>query len=177
MRSALWERTPTSLDQPDPQDKLTRHPNFKTNCWAMTSCIPIYLAYCRHIQALPKNLPIHLHRHQPTWLRVVMVSCGSVGDIIAVGILIKGLIKCVDNSRGASSEFQAVNRELRSLEYALVEVQYLFLPRPREDTKRADILKSTVLIIAAGVEKYVLNYGIESTDNRTVYDLEALAAF
>ena len=53
------------------------------------------------------------------------VSFGSVGDIIAVGLLIKDLVKCLDDSRGSSSEFQSVIRELHSLDRALLEVGLL----------------------------------------------------
>ena len=53
------------------------------------------------------------------------VTFGSVGDIISVCLVIKDLIKVLDDSRGSSSEYQAVIRELWSLDRALLEVELL----------------------------------------------------
>ena len=53
------------------------------------------------------------------------ITFGSVGDIISVSLLIKDLVKCLDESRGSSAEYQAVIRELWSLDYALLEVELL----------------------------------------------------
>ena len=49
----------------------------------------------------------------------------GVGDIIAVSILIKNLVKCLDESRGSPAEYQAVTRELWSLDRVLLEVESL----------------------------------------------------
>ena len=53
------------------------------------------------------------------------ISFGSVGDIICVSLLIKDLVKCLDESRGSSTEYQAVIRELWSLDRALLQVELL----------------------------------------------------
>lgn len=53
------------------------------------------------------------------------ITCGSVGDIISVSLLIKDLVKCLDESRGSSAEYQTVVRELWSLDRALLEVELL----------------------------------------------------
>ena len=53
------------------------------------------------------------------------ITFGSVGDIISVSLLIKDLVKCLDGSRGSSAEYQAVIRELWSLDQALLEVELL----------------------------------------------------
>ena len=53
------------------------------------------------------------------------ITFGSVGDIISVSLLIKDLVKCLDKSRGSSAEYQAVIRELWSLDRALLEVELL----------------------------------------------------
>lgn len=53
------------------------------------------------------------------------VTFGSVGDIISVSLLIKDFVKCLDESRGSSAEYQAVTRELWSLDHALLEVESL----------------------------------------------------
>lgn len=49
----------------------------------------------------------------------------SAGDVIAVCILFKDLIKALDDVQGASSEYQQVSRELWSLDRALLEVEML----------------------------------------------------
>lgn len=53
------------------------------------------------------------------------ITIGSVGDIISVSLLVKELVKCLDESRGSSTEYQAVIRELWSLDHALLEVELL----------------------------------------------------
>ena len=53
------------------------------------------------------------------------ITFGSVGDIISISLLIKDLIKCLDESRGSSAEYQAIIRELWSLDQALLEVELL----------------------------------------------------
>ena len=54
------------------------------------------------------------------------ITFGSVGDIITLSLLIKDLAKSFDDSRGASAEYQAINRELTSLEHALSQVEEVF---------------------------------------------------
>jgi len=46
----------------------------------------------------------------------------SVGDCIAVCLLIKDTIKALDSAHGSASEYQAVIRELWALDRALLEV-------------------------------------------------------
>lgn len=53
------------------------------------------------------------------------ITCGSVGDIISVSYLIRDLVKCFNESRGSSAEYQAVTRELWSLDHTLLEVKRL----------------------------------------------------
>ena len=60
----------------------------------------------------------------------------GVGDIIAVSILIKNLVKCLDESRGSPAEYQALTRELWSLDRALLEVELLL-----RDCKQSKELK------------------------------------
>ena len=54
------------------------------------------------------------------------ITFGSVGDIIALSLLIKNLAKSLDDSRGASAEYQTLTRELSSLEHALSRVEEVF---------------------------------------------------
>lgn len=53
------------------------------------------------------------------------ITFGSVGDIVSISLLIKDLVKCLDESRGSSAEYQAVIRELWSLDQALLEAEIL----------------------------------------------------
>lgn len=53
------------------------------------------------------------------------ITCGSVGDIISLSLLIKDLVKSLDKSRGSSAEYEAVIHELWSLDHALIEVEML----------------------------------------------------
>ena len=56
----------------------------------------------------------------------VSVTFGSVGDIISVCIIIKDLVKALDDSRGSSAEYQEVIRELSALDRVLLEVELLW---------------------------------------------------
>lgn len=69
------------------------------------------------------------------------VTFGSVGDIISVSLLIKNLVKCLDESRGSSAEYQAVIRELGSLDDALLGVA-LLLPSCEQFEELGDLCNS-----------------------------------
>lgn len=69
------------------------------------------------------------------------VTFGSVGDIISVSLLIKDLVKCLDESRGSSAEYQAVIRELSSLDHALLEVE-LLLRSCEQSVEMSDLSKT-----------------------------------
>lgn len=69
------------------------------------------------------------------------ITFGSVGDIISISLLIKDLVKSLDEIRGSSAEFQAVIRELWSLDHALIEVVVLF--RSCEQTAQLNALSAT----------------------------------
>lgn len=70
------------------------------------------------------------------------ITFGSVGDIITLSILIKDLVKSLDDSRGSSAEYQAIVRELWSLDHALLEVEVLF--RSYEQNAQLTALRVTV---------------------------------
>ncbi len=53
------------------------------------------------------------------------ITFGSVGDIISVCLLVKDVVDALDQSRGSSAEYQALTRELGSLERALLQVDLL----------------------------------------------------
>ena len=69
------------------------------------------------------------------------ITFGSVGDIISLSLLIKDLVKCLDESRGSSKEYQAVIRELWSLDHALLEVE-LLLRSCTQTVELSDLCKS-----------------------------------
>lgn len=54
------------------------------------------------------------------------VTFGLIGDIISLCLLVKDVVKALDDSRGSSSEYQEVIRELRALERVLLEVELLW---------------------------------------------------
>lgn len=83
-------------------------------------------------------------------------TCGSVGDVISLSILIKDLVKSLDNSRGSSAEYQAVIRELWSLDHALLEVEVLF--RSCEQTIQLNALSATANECAEQCRKCITKF-------------------
>lgn len=53
------------------------------------------------------------------------ITFGSVGDIIAIALIVKDLIEALEKSRGASAEYKALIRDLRLLEDILSKVEVL----------------------------------------------------
>lgn len=53
------------------------------------------------------------------------VTFGSVGDIIAVALLVKDLVEALDQSRGSQVEYRQLVQELRLLEDVLRKVDHL----------------------------------------------------
>jgi hypothetical protein len=64
------------------------------------------------------------------------ITFGSVGDIISVCLLVKDVVEALDQNRGSPAEYQALVRELGSLERALLEVDLL----SRSHSQSADII-------------------------------------
>src|SRR4051812_17491179 len=50
------------------------------------------------------------------------ITCGAVGDIISVCLLVKDLVDLLDNSRGSPGEFRSLTRELNNLDRSLLLV-------------------------------------------------------
>lgn len=69
------------------------------------------------------------------------VTFGSFGDIITLCIIIKDLVKALDDSRGSSAEYQEVIRELWALDRVLLEVELLW--RTCEDSVELNALRET----------------------------------
>jgi hypothetical protein len=53
------------------------------------------------------------------------ITCGSVGDIIAICVLVKDCVEALSDANGSVSQYEAVIRELQMLEKALLEVGLL----------------------------------------------------
>jgi hypothetical protein len=51
------------------------------------------------------------------------VTFGSVGDIIAVCLLVKDLVEALDQARGSKAEYQSAIRELWILDRTLLEIE------------------------------------------------------
>lgn len=81
------------------------------------------------------------------------VTFGAVGDIISLSLLVKELVKCLDDSRGSSADYQAVIRELWSLDRALLEVELLC--RSREHTPQLNALSVTTNECAKNCRKSI----------------------
>ena len=77
----------------------------------------------------------------------------SVGDVIAVSILIKGVIKALDYSRGSATEYQEAIRELWTLDKALLEVEHL--SRTCERTIEVNALSYTARNAAEQCRVYI----------------------
>ncbi|KAM0800303.1 hypothetical protein BDR22DRAFT_258396 [Usnea florida] len=84
------------------------------------------------------------------------ITFGSVGDIISVSLLIKDLVKSLNNSRGSSAEYQAVIRELWSLDHALLEVEVLL--RSCQQTVQLNALSATVNQCAEQCRKCITTF-------------------
>ena len=57
---------------------------------------------------------------------MVFTPIGSIGDIVAVGNLIRDLITALDNDKGSHAEYQDCIRKLAALERTLQEVETLY---------------------------------------------------
>lgn len=55
----------------------------------------------------------------------MLITFGSVGDIISICILVKDIVDCLSNANGAPTGYQVAIRELWSLERVLLEVHLL----------------------------------------------------
>ena len=91
------------------------------------------------------------------------VTFGSVGDIISVCIVIKDLVKALDDSRGSSAEYQEIIRELSALDRVLLEVELLWTTcEPANDLNairetvhyKADQCRKSIQAFLKKVEKY-----------------------
>jgi hypothetical protein len=86
------------------------------------------------------------------------VTCGSVGDIISVSLLVKELLIALNDSRGSSSEYQAVVRELYILDTALLQVEQHLRSRTTTPELYAlyNTASQTVIKCRDAVEKFTV---------------------
>lgn len=84
------------------------------------------------------------------------ITFGSVGDIISLSLLIKDLVKSLDKSRGSSAEYQAVIRELWSLDHAFIEAEVL--SQTCEQTAQLNALSATVKESAEQCRKSITTF-------------------
>jgi hypothetical protein len=71
----------------------------------------------------------------------IEATFGAFGDIISLCIIIKDLIKALDDCRGSSAEYQKIIRELWSLDRVLLEVELLW--KTSENTVELNALRET----------------------------------
>ena len=62
--------------------------------------------------------------------------------IISLGLLIKDLVKCLDDACESSAEYQAVIRELWNLDRILLQVELFF--QSCEHTEELNAIRATV---------------------------------
>lgn len=74
------------------------------------------------------------------------ITFGSVGDLISVSLIVKDLVKALDDSRGSAAEYQEIIRELLALDRALLEVE--LLSKTCEETVELNALCMTARHIA-----------------------------
>ena len=70
------------------------------------------------------------------------IGCGSFDYNKVLGLLIKDLVKCLDDACDLSAEYQAVIRELWTLDRILLQVKLFF--QSCEHTSKSDAIRATV---------------------------------
>lgn len=103
------------------------------------------------------------------------VTFGSVGDIIAVAILIKDLVEALDQCRGSQAEYRHLIQELRLLEDVLHEIDQLChasvsigaagfetVALHRTASKITDNCRASIQAFAARLAKYDRALGVDA---------------
>ena len=76
-----------------------------------------------------RPFPLSSRRPSPTFMHASMevaLTFGAVGDLLALGILIKDIISALDNCRGSSREYQNLQESLTLLDVTLEEIGKAF---------------------------------------------------
>lgn len=90
------------------------------------------------------------------------VTFGSVGDIIAVGLLVKDLVEALNQSRGSQAEYKQLVAELNLLQDVLARIDNLCNttttagPRPQ-----VSVLHDTAKAIAQNCRKCIEGFNIK----------------
>ena len=93
------------------------------------------------------------------------ITFGSVGDIISTVLLIKALVKALDDSQGSGSEYCELIRELWSLEVALLEVENLSHTHPTVSS--VNTLRQAALQCRPGIDDFLKKIQKYHTSLRT----------
>jgi hypothetical protein len=78
------------------------------------------------ISTSKQTTPLHPSHSQHTCTLGMPITFGSVGDIIAVGQLVKEVLDALSSSRGAAVQYQESKQELFGLSRALLEAELQF---------------------------------------------------
>ncbi|KAK3316590.1 hypothetical protein B0H66DRAFT_299126 [Apodospora peruviana] len=71
----------------------------------------------------------------------------SVGDVIAIGKLIKDVTKVLSDSNGSRAEFAGVSADLESLEIALRQTEGVVFENPRRNRDMKKVVRSTSVLL------------------------------
>jgi len=102
-------------------------------------------------------------------------SLGSVGDFLAIAVLIRDAIVALDDAGGSVSEYSQLIRELLSLERAFLEVGLLCqTPQPTPELlavsvqirRIADQCKSCIEKLLAPVYEYTKHFRLGGSGNK-----------
>lgn len=85
------------------------------------------------------------------------ITFGSVGDIIAVTQICISLAQALSDSRGSASAYQALVKELRTFDKALLQVVALW--QNYEDSPELQELGAITRILLKNGERYCLLFG------------------
>jgi hypothetical protein len=104
-----------------------------------------------------------LEKHHNSDSSVMPVTCGSVGDIIAVSLLIKDLVTALNQSRGSQAEYTQLVDELKLLKDVLDRIVHLCKTTGATTAVRTfevSALHDATLQIAQHCGKYIEGFNI-----------------
>jgi hypothetical protein len=90
------------------------------------------------------------------------VTCGSVGDIIAVGLLIKDLVTALNESRGSQAEYKQLVDKLSLLQDVLARIDALCNTAGATTGRRSEVedLHNDTLRIAQECRKCIESFSL-----------------
>jgi hypothetical protein len=96
------------------------------------------------------------------------VTFGSVGDIIAVCVLVKDCVDALSSTKGSTAAYQAVIRELYILEKALLEVELIC--REYAGTPGLDTLIDSARTTVDGCQKSLAAFTLKTKKYEPHFD-------